>query len=42
VQGQAQLFEVVLALDAGSRLANFLDRRQQKSDQDRDDRDDDQ
>ena len=42
VQGQADLLEVVGALDAPRRLAGRLDGRQQQGDQDRDDRDDDQ
>ena len=39
VQGQADLLEVVDALDPPRRLAGRLDGRQQQGDQDRDDRD---
>jgi hypothetical protein len=39
LQGEAQLLEVVGALDAAGRLADFLDGRQQQGDQRRDDGD---
>ena len=42
VQGQADLLEVVDALDAAGGLARRLHGGQQQRDQDRDDRDDDQ
>jgi hypothetical protein len=42
VQGDAQLLEVVGALDPGRRLADLLDGGQQESDQHRDDGDDDE
>jgi hypothetical protein len=42
VEGQADLLQVVLALGAGRGVADLLDGRQQKSDEDRDDGDDDQ
>ncbi len=40
--GQAELLEVVDALDAAGSLARGLNRGQQQRDQDRDDRDDNQ
>src|SRR5262245_53976765 len=39
VYRQADLLEIVRALNAGGGLAHLLDRRQQEPDQDRDDRD---
>ncbi len=42
VQGQADLLEVVGALDAAGCFTRRLDRRQQERDQDRDDRNDHQ
>src|SRR5439155_14680752 len=39
VQGEAHLLEVVRALDPGGRLADLLDRGQQKADEDGDDGD---
>ena len=42
VQGQADLLEVVGALDAGGGLADLLHGGQQQADQDGDDGDDDQ
>ena len=42
VHGQADLFEVVLALGAAGRLAHLLDGRQEEADEDCDDRNDDQ
>jgi hypothetical protein len=39
VDGQADLLEVVLALDPGSRLAHLLHRGHEETDQDRDDGD---
>ena len=42
VRGDAQLLEVVLALDPGGRFADLLYRGQQQADQDGDDGDDHQ
>src|SRR5262245_56775567 len=42
VKRQADLFEIVLALHSGGRLADLLDRRQQKPDQDGNDCDHDE
>ena len=38
VDGEAELFEVVLTPQAGGGLADFLDGRQQQTDEDGDDR----
>ena len=42
VQGEADLLEIVLALDAVAASRTLLDRGQQQADQDGDDRDDDE
>ncbi len=42
VQGEADLLQVVLTLRARGRLAHFLNRGQEQTDQNRDDRDDHQ
>src|SRR5262249_19810997 len=42
VAGDANLLEIVEALDAGRRLADFLHRRQEQADEDGDDGDDDE